>query len=132
MENERLLEELNRKATAGDVEAQYQLASVYDFGYQRSRNLKRAIYWYEKAVEGDHIKAAVNLGYIYVTGHWRIGNIKRGLNLWKKSAQKKDVKALFNLGYCEDKWPYEERKIKIVYKYYHEAAKFGDAYLKGI
>lgn len=131
MENERLLEELNRKATAGDVEAQYQLASVYDFGYQRSRNLKRAIYWYEKAVEGDHIKAAVNLGYIYVTGHWRIGNIKRGLNLWKKSAQKKDVKALFNLGYCEDKWPYEEGKIKIVYKYYHEAAKFGDAYAQG-
>lgn len=133
MENERLLEELSRKATAGDVEAQYQLASVYDFGYKTSRNLKQAIYWYEKAVEGGHIKACVNLGYIYVTiiNRWNNRNIKKGLALWKKAAQKKDVKALFNLGYYEEKWPYEERKIKAIFNYYHKAAKFGDAYAQG-
>ena len=45
------IDELSSMAKQGQVEAQFTLAEVYYFGKGTGKNLKQALFWYEKAAQ---------------------------------------------------------------------------------
>ena len=45
------------KAKKGDIDSQYELASMYQFGRDTSIDLKEAIKWYKKAADQGHPSA---------------------------------------------------------------------------
>ena len=52
-------------AQKNDIEAQYQLASMYKSGKGVKSNIKSAIYWFDKAARKGHVKAQYNLASCY-------------------------------------------------------------------
>ena len=54
-------------AESGDIEAQCDLGTLYQTGLGTPRNLEKALFWLEKAVDGGSGLAAHNLGTLYMT-----------------------------------------------------------------
>lgn len=54
-----------KAAKYGSVEAQVNLANLYDEGKGCQKNSERAVYWYKRAVESGSPEAAYNLGVHY-------------------------------------------------------------------
>ena len=65
-EHAEAIAELMPSAKAGQVEAQYQLASKYYVGYWRDP--AEAVKWFRKAAEQGHVQAQHTLGIIYDDG----------------------------------------------------------------
>src|SRR6266498_326708 len=52
-------------AENGDIEAQYNLASLYYEGKGTEKNLEKAFYWYQKAAKNGHKFAQIILALYY-------------------------------------------------------------------
>jgi uncharacterized protein len=55
------LEQLRVQASQGDVEAQYELGVLYEFGFQYPDHRVNAYVWYTRAAEQGHAQAARRL-----------------------------------------------------------------------
>lgn len=55
-------------AEAGNVDAQFDLATMYDLGEGVKRDLKQAAIWYRKAAEQGEVAAQYNLAIMYDMG----------------------------------------------------------------
>ncbi|WP_129781561.1 tetratricopeptide repeat protein [Peristeroidobacter soli] len=78
-------------AKAGSIEAQVNLANLYDEGKGCKRDITAAIHWYKRAVKSGSAEAAYNLGVHYQrrgvarwAGHW----FKRAAELGDGDAKK--------------------------------------------
>jgi TPR repeat protein len=82
------LQENARLASEGNPEAQYSLGLAHDIGqYGLPLDSRRAIHWYTRAAQQNHVPAKHNLGILYGTGH--NGIISKDVELamkWLKSA----------------------------------------------
>ncbi|MGE0055255.1 MAG: ankyrin repeat domain-containing protein [Hyphomicrobium sp.] len=76
---------LQRRAKAGDVEAQYQLASLYRAGRGVAQDDALAFKWMKRAAEGGHIRAAYSLGTMYLSGRGAAVNVAAARN-WLNAA----------------------------------------------
>ncbi len=56
------------RAEAGDVETQYNLGVMYDFGEGVPQDDVEAVAWYRQAAEEGHASAQYNLGVTYYKG----------------------------------------------------------------
>src|ERR1700739_3141167 len=59
---------LTKKASAGNIEAQFKLAQAYQFGLGVEKDLYEAVRWYRMAANSGNPSAQNNLGYLYATG----------------------------------------------------------------
>lgn len=57
-----------RAAEFGHPEAQYELASLYDYGTGVEKNPSLAAKWYLKSAEQGHVHAQCQVGYLYLLG----------------------------------------------------------------
>ena len=74
------------KAEAGDVAAQVQLASDYDFGRGVPQDYGLAAHWYQKAADtGDRV-AQNNLGSLYQNGMGVTKDYGKAVALYRASA----------------------------------------------
>ena len=55
-------------ATSGDVQAQFNLASMYEAGRGCSVDKRQAYLWYERAAEQGELRAQYNLGLMLIDG----------------------------------------------------------------
>jgi TPR repeat protein len=78
-------------AEQGHVEAQYNLAWIYD---ENELDTEESIKWYRMAAEQGHAKAQYNLGWIYEAKE----NIEEAIKWYLLAAEQNDVDALSNLG----------------------------------
>jgi len=88
---------LRQQAEAGDLEAQFRLAWLYQHGSGMEYNHVKAAHWYEQAAQQGHADAQYQLGRIYKDG---IGGMTRNIDLaleWfkKAAAQKHPLAADF-------------------------------------
>ena len=65
---EESIESLNKKALAGDAEAQFNLGEMYYYGRDVPHNYVEAAKWYRRAAEQGHIIAQSSLGSMYFYG----------------------------------------------------------------
>lgn len=104
----------------GDPEAYFQLARLHETGVGVDRkDIKLAIYFYEKAAAKDHLKALHNLGAHYESKN----DLDQAFEYYKKAAKLGDVASQFRLGKIYKKWDDFDKAEK----YYRMAADRGDS-----
>lgn len=86
-------------AQKGNVDAMFEVAKFYQQGEYTDQNWQQAIYWYEKAVENNHVPAMLALGRVLLhdAGKQK-ANIPRALQLIEQAATAGDAEAQFQLG----------------------------------
>ncbi|MDD3619267.1 MAG: tetratricopeptide repeat protein [Desulfobulbaceae bacterium] len=99
---DRIIDEFHREvrllAEAGDAEAQYSLAMMYDLGNNLSRDEEKAVYWLRKAAEQDLAAACHALGIKYEFGS-AVGQSSIEAAYWYRRAAVQDLPmAQFHLG----------------------------------
>ncbi|SFE87978.1 double zinc ribbon domain-containing protein [Succiniclasticum ruminis] len=114
-----------KAAEQGDIEAQYHVGYMYDYGVGIGKNHKEAVVWYKKAAELGHAQAQCNLALIYDSGG-RLGNREEAISWYKKAAEQGVRKAQFILGSKYEKGHVVTKDYKEAFKWYKKAAEQGD------
>ena len=81
------IDELSSMAKQGQVEAQFTLAEAYYFGKTTGKNLRQALFWYEKAALQGHSKAQWTLGAMYWRGQGTAKEPKKAAYWYQKFAE---------------------------------------------
>lgn len=81
-------------AEQGDTSSQNNLGVFYEEGIGVSRDIEKAIYWYEKALEGNEYSALSNLAILYVS----LGKSDDAITLYKKAVALGDGDSMVELG----------------------------------
>ena len=115
-EHEVLLE----KAESGNVEAQLELADIYDAG----REYSTALSWFRKAADNGDAYARLLLGKHYAEGKGIEKNTDEALEWYRKSADQGYVLAQFYLGEAY----VEKQNYQEAYFWYRRAAAVIDVY----
>jgi len=86
------------KAAAGDLEAQYDVATMLERGRGTTRDTKAALDWYKKAADAGHTKSAYKLGYHYLKGNGIAKDFEEAYRWLKFASDKGYERAHFYLG----------------------------------
>jgi len=92
--------ELESRAQAGDVEAQFQLGNCYFFGLGVPKKQIDGVAWYRKAAEAGHAEAQFNLGGCLWQGYGVEPNQLEAARWWRKSAGQNFAPAQISVGDC--------------------------------
>jgi len=87
---------LEKRAKAGNSEAQFLYANTYRYGLGAKISNKSAKHWYNKAAKKDHKQAQYELGRMYRNGIGMKKNHDKALKWFKKAAKQghRDAKAV--------------------------------------
>jgi hypothetical protein len=86
------------RAEAGDAEAQFQLAVIYQNGRLVPQDQALAREWLLKAAAQGHVKAMFNLGVTYGEGHGVPVDDAEAFRWYQAAAAEGDPRAHYNLG----------------------------------
>lgn len=75
------------KAEQGDAQAQFELGLQYEKGDGVNKDLKKAIYWYQKAADQGQAEAQNNLGVLYLKGEGVPQNSQQAMHWFKKASE---------------------------------------------
>ena len=78
---------LEKKATAGDPDAQADLGMCYFEGLGVAKDIKQAVKWYEKSAKQGHAWAQASLGKCYQTGTGVAKDDQKSATWYRKSAE---------------------------------------------
>ena len=84
---------LNLRAEQGDVEAQFELGFMYDFGNGVEKDASKAVYWYQKAANLGNATAQSNLGHMYAAGEGVTKDASKAVYWFQKAANQGDATA---------------------------------------
>lgn len=115
------IEELTRKAEAGDLQAQFQLGLAYDGGRGVLRDFEEARKWYRRAAEGGHAEAQNSVGSMLQED----GRFADAIGWYEKAAAQGHPRATNSLGLLHDLGrgvPQDRRKG---FEFYTRAAELG-------
>ena len=86
-----------RAAEAGDVEAQFTIATMYHEGKDVERDPAVAAAWFEKAAINDHAPSQFQLGVLLCTGQGVPPDLTQGLAWYERAAKLGHRLAQYNL-----------------------------------
>jgi len=89
---------LIEQAEAGDIDAQFRLASAYDTGAGFLGNGNNAKKWYLKAANAGHVEAQNSIGSIYQAEK----RYTEAMSWYQKAADQKHALAINNMAYLYD------------------------------
>jgi TPR repeat protein len=92
------IEELQKKADAGDANAQYTLGRAYESGHGLPQRADQATIWYRKAAEQGNEKAENSLGVLYWFGNGVEKDKAESIRWYRRAARQGNATAMFNLG----------------------------------
>lgn len=92
------IDELERRAEAGDPWAQNSLGYCYVTGTYVSQDAEKAFQWYEKAAENDHPAGKYNLSLCYLKGEGTEKDLGKAVRYFQESANQGFSRAEFCLG----------------------------------
>ena len=120
------VEMMRNLAESGYVEAQLQMAKMYDQGNRVQKDEGIAAEWYQKAAEQGNVVAQYNLSVMYGEGRGVPMNDEKAVVWMQKAANQGDADSIFVLGamYYEGKGvPRDDRKAVELYQ---KAAELGN------
>lgn len=85
-------------AKSGDAEAQYSLGVMHYKGDGRPRNITKAIYWFRKAAQQDHLLSLFNVGIAFWEGNGVDRDYFLATEWWRRAAEQDLAAAQYNLG----------------------------------
>ncbi len=89
---------LEKKAEAGDKDAQFDLGALYHDGDGVAKDLILAKKWFEKAAAQGEAHAEFNLGVMYYTGEGVTKDLAKARTLFEQASNQGNARAQFNLG----------------------------------
>ncbi|KAF0502935.1 calmodulin-dependent protein kinase [Gigaspora margarita] len=110
-----------KAANNGDVIAQYFVGRCYEFGWNTKKNMKKAIEWYNKAIESNCAAAERILGDYY----YKNNKYAQAFKLFISAADKGNIIAMNTLGLCYQKGLGTNIDIAKGFKSFEQAAKVG-------
>jgi TPR repeat protein len=110
------------RASRGDVDAQFNLASVYATGRNVPKDPAESIRWFRLAAEQGHAKAQLRLGFIYVQGFGVKKDVAQAATWFRLAADRGNASAQYNLGVMYQKGVAVPRDLVQAYKWYSIAA----------
>jgi TPR repeat protein len=96
--NDGVIDELKRKASSGDVEAQYQLGNRFQTGQQVKANIYQAIHWFTQAGNAGHGQSQYTLALIYKERASSSADLAKSVAWAQKAAESGYVEAQYHLG----------------------------------
>ena len=99
-DEERIIQELQQKAEAGDANSQYEVAFYYAYGIGIEKDDTKAAYWYKKAAIQENPSAQFSLALCYFTGTGVPKDEIHALHWLKNAAEQNHPEAQFQLGIC--------------------------------
>jgi TPR repeat protein len=117
------IQELMRKAEAGDMESQFRLGSLYDSGYGGPSNAKETEKWYKRAAEAGHSEAQNSMGSIYQAE----SRYAEALLWYEKAAAQNNALAISNLAFMYDQGLGVNQDIERARQLYLKSANLGEA-----
>ncbi|MBC7751062.1 MAG: sel1 repeat family protein [Candidatus Saccharibacteria bacterium] len=113
--------ELQAAAQAGNVRAQFYLASRYKLGQGVPQDLEKAFTWFQKAAIQGAAPAQLNLGQMYAEGKGVNADMTQA-KLWLgKAAKQGDNRASYNLALLEER----SKNLANAYQWYDLSARDG-------
>ena len=91
-------EYFEQSAEAGNVEAQYMLGVMYEYGENTEQNYQKAIQLYRKAARHGYVKAQYVLGNMYKNGKGVKKDLSRAIRWYQTAADKGETNAQYQLG----------------------------------
>jgi hypothetical protein len=92
---------LSHQAQAGDIQAQFQLGTLYYVGIGIVQDYRNAAVWLNKAAQAGDAEAQCELGFLYQTGSFGQGppppDLKQAASWYAKSAAQGDACGQFAL-----------------------------------
>jgi hypothetical protein len=113
------------KAEAGDVEAQYDIATMYEKGNGVSKDLEKAFEWFVKAAKQGNDKAAFRVGYSFLRGEGVAQDDAKALTWLNTAAESNNVRAYYYLGSIYEKGRGVPVDLEKALRWYTRAAKGG-------
>jgi TPR repeat protein len=80
-------------AEQGDVEWQYELATMYESGKRVKQNTDEALSWFNKAAENGHIASMIDLGWFYQNGQYVEKDIHKAIEWYQRASEQGDPQA---------------------------------------
>ncbi|MEE8371011.1 MAG: serine/threonine-protein kinase, partial [Sphingomonadales bacterium] len=118
LSNEKALQELVRKAKAGDAEARFELGLKYSLGEGVGQSYHEALECYRLAAEGGHRRAQSSLGIMYENGQGADQNTAEAIKWYRLAAAQGSRRAKYNLGVLYEKGRGVEKNPIEAYKWY--------------
>ena len=115
------INELIKKATEGDAQAQYQLG----IHYYEEQKYKETVDWLTKASEQGHAAAQCILAVCYEDGEIVEKDSQKAIELYKSSAEQGYMHAQFFLADCYESGTGVEQDYKKAFLWYEKAANQG-------
>jgi TPR repeat protein len=81
-------------AEQGNAKAQYNLGTIYEYGFDVLRDPQEAIKWYQKASNQGNGQSAINLAEMYARGFDAPKDVTKESNLLKKFYEGSDMTSL--------------------------------------
>lgn len=114
-------------ATQGNPVAQQLVGSLYMNGQGVEKDLTKAIYWFQKAVEQDEAIAQYCLGIMYLKGDGVEQDLSKAAHWLHKSAEQGDALAQYQLGSMYLKGTGVEQKYFMAAYWFRKAAEQREA-----
>jgi VWFA-related protein len=114
--------DVRKAAELGDVQAQYNLAVMYDTGRGVPQDYARAVVWYRKAAEHGFVRAQYNLALMYAGGQGVPQDYAQALAWYRKAADLGDAPAQYNLGLMYEGGQGVPRDYALALSWYRKAA----------
>jgi len=120
-------------AAHGDMAAQYNMGTYYEWGtHNLDKDEARALYWYRRAAESEHPLALYTIAIFYHEGKAGLEqndqNDAKAVSFFKKAAEKGDSDAVYMLGKCHELGRGVAKDHKQAVQYYAQSAKLGNSY----
>jgi TPR repeat protein len=90
--------EFRAAAEAGNADAQFNMALMYERGIGVSKDEQESVVWYRKAAEQGNSNAQFNLGVMYENGRGTAVDFSQAHQWYRKAAVQGDGLAIGNLG----------------------------------
>ncbi|CAG8688552.1 4767_t:CDS:2 [Gigaspora rosea] len=111
-------------AASKDVIAQYFTGRCYAVGWNTKKDMKKAIEWYNKAIDSGCAAAERILGDYY----FREQEYSKAFKLLQSAADKDNIMAMYNLGLCYKKGRGTDVNMEKGFEYLKQAAEMNVPY----
>lgn len=119
------LEELSKKATAGDVATQVKLGDMYALGNGVPRSMPSAAKWYRLAADAGNAEAQTKLAMMLEIGFGVPKDPKQAMELFQKASANGNSAADMRLATAYETGRDVPKNGKLAIKYYEKAAEAG-------
>ncbi|MGD8566540.1 MAG: tetratricopeptide repeat protein [Gammaproteobacteria bacterium] len=112
-------------AENGNVEAQYDIGTMYERGNGVAKSMEKAFEWYMKSAKQGNDKAAYKVGLSYLHGKGVSKDYDKAMEWLKKAADKNNVRAFYFIGSMYEKGHGVSKNLDTALRWYTRAYKGG-------